>query len=67
MLLSPTDPNTPTGVQNNNSLALYTEFFGMRAVKTGDPVSEQQTNLLIRENEKSFNHSVRTSLNMQKI
>ncbi|XP_014094230.3 trafficking protein particle complex subunit 11 isoform X1 [Bactrocera oleae] len=57
MLLSPTDLNAPTGIQNNNSLALYTEFFGIRAVKTGDPISEQQTNLLIRENEKSFNHS----------
>ncbi|XP_054735288.1 trafficking protein particle complex subunit 11 [Anastrepha obliqua] len=57
MLLSPTDPTGPSALQNNNSVALYTEFFGIRAVKTGDPVSEQQTNMLIRENEKSFNHS----------
>ncbi|XP_017474122.1 PREDICTED: trafficking protein particle complex subunit 11 [Rhagoletis zephyria] len=57
ILLSPTDPTSPNSMQNNNSVALYTEFFGIRAVKTGDPVSEQQINMLIRENEKSFNHS----------
>uniref|UniRef100_W8ARG0 Trafficking protein particle complex subunit 11 n=1 Tax=Ceratitis capitata TaxID=7213 RepID=W8ARG0_CERCA len=57
MLLSPTDPTTPTGMPNNNTMTLYTEYFGIRAVKTGDPISEQQTNTLIRENEKLFNHS----------
>ncbi|XP_037959317.1 trafficking protein particle complex subunit 11-like [Teleopsis dalmanni] len=57
ILLSPTEPMSPTTLQNNNTMNLYTEFFGIRAVKTGEPASEQQTIMLIRENEKLFNHS----------
>lgn len=36
---------------------LYTEFFGIRAVKTGDPVAEQQSNVQLCELERNFNHS----------
>ncbi|KAH8240215.1 hypothetical protein KR032_012184 [Drosophila birchii] len=42
---------------NPNSLSLYTEFFGIRAVKTGDLVAEQQANVQLCEIERSFNHS----------
>lgn len=37
--------------------SLYTEFFGTRAVKTGDPVAEQQANMQLVEQERNFNHS----------
>ncbi|EDV96352.1 trafficking protein particle complex subunit 11 [Drosophila grimshawi] len=36
---------------------LYTEFFGIRALKTGDPVAEQQVNVQLCELERNFNHS----------
>ncbi|XP_033149774.1 trafficking protein particle complex subunit 11 [Drosophila busckii] len=36
---------------------LYTEFFGVRAVKTGDPLAEQQANMLLSELERNFNYS----------
>ncbi|KAH8379401.1 hypothetical protein KR009_004669 [Drosophila setifemur] len=42
---------------NPNPLSLYTEFFGIRAVKTGDPVAEQQANMQLCELERGFNHS----------
>ncbi|XP_030385750.1 trafficking protein particle complex subunit 11 [Scaptodrosophila lebanonensis] len=41
----------------NNTLALYTEYFGIRAVKIGDPVSEQQANMQLCEVERGYNHS----------
>lgn len=42
---------------NPTPLSLYTEFFGIRAVKTGDPVAEQQANVQLCEQERGFNHS----------
>ncbi|EDW50298.1 GM14549 [Drosophila sechellia] len=46
---------TPTPIQN--PLSLYTEFFGIRAVKTGDLVAEQQANMQLCDQERSYNHS----------
>ncbi|XP_052847820.1 trafficking protein particle complex subunit 11 [Drosophila gunungcola] len=46
-----------TPVTNQNPLSLYTEFFGIRAVKTGDLVAEQQANLQLCDQERGFNHS----------
>ncbi|XP_039440432.1 trafficking protein particle complex subunit 11 isoform X1 [Culex pipiens pallens] len=37
--------------------ALYSDFFGIRGTKTGEPVSEQQIICLVQDNEKSYNHS----------
>ncbi|XP_058056020.1 trafficking protein particle complex subunit 11 [Anopheles bellator] len=37
--------------------ALYSDFFGIRGTKTGEPVSEQQIICLVQENERSVNHS----------
>ncbi|KAH8301204.1 hypothetical protein KR018_007509 [Drosophila ironensis] len=37
--------------------SLFTEFFGIRAVKTGDPIAEQQANVQLCELERSYNHS----------
>lgn len=50
--LSPTEqsPTTPA--------ALYSDFFGYRGTKSGEPVSEQQIISLVQINEKKFNHSV---------
>lgn len=45
-------------LQNNNITSLFTEYFGIRAVKAGEPQTEQQVNCIIRENEENFNHSV---------
>ncbi|BFF96716.1 trafficking protein particle complex subunit 11 [Drosophila madeirensis] len=42
---------------NPNPLSLYTEFFGIRAVKTGDLVAEQQANVHLCEQERGYNHS----------
>ncbi|XP_055843157.1 trafficking protein particle complex subunit 11 [Episyrphus balteatus] len=55
--LSPTEPTTPTTLQNISSMALFSEYFGIRTIKTGEPVSEQQVIMLVQENEKNFNHS----------
>lgn len=55
--LSPTEPTSPTTLQNISSMALFSEYFGIRTIKTGEPVSEQQVILLVQENEKNFNHS----------
>lgn len=49
----PSEGSSPGLTQSN----LYTEFFGIRAVKTGDPVAEQQANVQICELERNFNHS----------
>lgn len=38
-------------------MGLYTEYFGIRAIPTGEPLAEQQVNLMIRDAEKNFNHS----------
>lgn len=46
-----------TPAPSPNPLSLYTEFFGIRAVKTGDLVAEQQANAQLCEMERSFNHS----------
>ncbi|XP_026845227.1 trafficking protein particle complex subunit 11 [Drosophila persimilis] len=43
---------------NPNPLSLYTEFFGIRAVKTGDLVAEQQANVQLCEQERGYSHSV---------
>ncbi|XP_050098019.1 trafficking protein particle complex subunit 11 [Anopheles aquasalis] len=37
--------------------ALYSDFFGIRGAKTGEPVSEQQIICLVQENEKAIHHS----------
>uniref|UniRef100_A0A1A9X0V6 Trafficking protein particle complex subunit 11 n=1 Tax=Glossina brevipalpis TaxID=37001 RepID=A0A1A9X0V6_9MUSC len=51
-------PSIPTeSKQNNNITSLFTEYFGIRAVKAGEPQTEQQVNCIIRENEENFNHS----------
>ncbi|SPP76212.1 trafficking protein particle complex subunit 11 isoform X1 [Drosophila guanche] len=42
---------------NPNPLSLYTEFFGIRAVKTGDLAAEQQANVHLCEQERGYNHS----------
>lgn len=55
--LSPTEPTSPTTLQNISSMALFSEYFGIRSIKTGEPVSEQQVIMLVQENEKNFNHS----------
>ncbi|XP_075159390.1 trafficking protein particle complex subunit 11 gry [Haematobia irritans] len=57
-LTSPTDtpPNNFSG-QSNNITSLFTEYFGIRATKSGEPLTEQQINTMIRENEKLYNHS----------
>lgn len=56
--LTPTEaPNSFNG-QTNNITSLYTEYFGIRSLKSGEPLTEQQINLIIRENEKFYNHSV---------
>ncbi|XP_055625411.1 trafficking protein particle complex subunit 11 isoform X2 [Toxorhynchites rutilus septentrionalis] len=44
------------GQPNSNSV-LYSDFFGIRGTKTGEPVSEQQIICLVQEMEKSYNHS----------
>ncbi|XP_055608810.1 trafficking protein particle complex subunit 11 isoform X2 [Uranotaenia lowii] len=41
----------------NANSALYSDFFGIRGTKTGEPVSEQQIICIVQELEKSFNHS----------
>ncbi|XP_023169489.1 trafficking protein particle complex subunit 11 isoform X2 [Drosophila hydei] len=46
---------SPANAAPNQSL--YTEFFGTRAVKTGDPVAEQQANVQLCELERNYNHS----------
>lgn len=38
--------------------AFYSEFFGVRSTKIGDPITEQQVVQFVQTNEKSFNHSV---------
>ncbi|XP_053683190.1 trafficking protein particle complex subunit 11 [Sabethes cyaneus] len=45
-----------TSSTNANSV-LYSDFFGIRGTKTGEPVSEQQVICLVQEIEKSHNHS----------
>ncbi|XP_058981914.1 trafficking protein particle complex subunit 11 [Musca domestica] len=62
--LQSTGPSTPTessnnfnGQGSNNITSLYTEYFGIRSLKSGEPLTEQQINTMIRENEKLFNHS----------
>ncbi|XP_062553378.1 trafficking protein particle complex subunit 11 isoform X2 [Armigeres subalbatus] len=47
------------GKQSSTSLnsALYSDYFGIRGTKTGEPVSEQQIICLVQEMEKSYNHS----------
>ncbi|XP_060652772.1 trafficking protein particle complex subunit 11 [Drosophila nasuta] len=47
--------NSTDATQSQSNL--YTEFFGIRAVKTGDPVAEQQMNVQLCELERNFNHS----------
>ncbi|XP_068150036.1 LOW QUALITY PROTEIN: trafficking protein particle complex subunit 11 [Drosophila tropicalis] len=42
---------------NLNPMSLYTEFFGIRSVKMGDPAAEQQANLQLCEQEQGYNHS----------
>ncbi|EAT46554.1 AAEL002260-PA, partial [Aedes aegypti] len=46
----------PAPTTNPNS-ALYSDFFGIRGAKTGEPVSEQQIICLVQEMEKAYNHS----------
>uniref|UniRef100_A0A6P4EJA3 Trafficking protein particle complex subunit 11 n=1 Tax=Drosophila rhopaloa TaxID=1041015 RepID=A0A6P4EJA3_DRORH len=46
-----------TSLTTQNPLSLYTEFFGIRAVKTGDLVAEQQANLQLCDQELGYNHS----------
>jgi len=46
-----------TPVPNQSPLSLYTEFFGIRAVKTGDLVAEQQANMQLCDQERGYNHS----------
>ncbi|XP_058829687.1 trafficking protein particle complex subunit 11 isoform X2 [Topomyia yanbarensis] len=41
----------------NFNSALYSDFFGIRGTKTGEPVSEQQIICLVQELEKSYSHS----------
>ncbi|XP_055529161.1 trafficking protein particle complex subunit 11 isoform X2 [Wyeomyia smithii] len=41
----------------NANAVLYSDFFGIRGTKTGEPVSEQQVICLVQEIEKSHNHS----------
>lgn len=56
-----TGSSTPTEIlnlQSNNIASLYTEYFGIRSMKSGEPLTEQQIVLMIRENEKLYNHSV---------
>lgn len=48
-------PVTPT--TSSPISILYSEFFGVRGTKTGEPITEQQLISLIQENEKNFNHS----------
>lgn len=38
--------------------AFYSEFFGVRSTKIGDPITEQQVVAAVQANEKGFNHSV---------
>ncbi|XP_073840968.1 trafficking protein particle complex subunit 11 gry [Musca autumnalis] len=55
---TPTDPSSNfNGQSSNNVTSLYTEYFGIRSLKSGEPLTEQQINSMIRENEKLFNHS----------
>ncbi|XP_017000821.2 trafficking protein particle complex subunit 11 [Drosophila takahashii] len=46
-----------TPAPSQNSLSLYTEFFGIRAVKTGDLLAEQQANVQLCDQERGYNHS----------
>nr|XP_029726510.1 trafficking protein particle complex subunit 11 isoform X1 [Aedes albopictus] len=52
-------PAGPDGKQStiNANSALYSDYFGIRGTKTGEPVSEQQIICLVQEMEKSYNHS----------
>uniref|UniRef100_A0A1B0G1W3 Trafficking protein particle complex subunit 11 n=1 Tax=Glossina morsitans morsitans TaxID=37546 RepID=A0A1B0G1W3_GLOMM len=59
---SPMESKQKLNLQNNNITSLFTEYFGIRAVKAGEPQTEQQVNCIIRENEENFNHSVNVSL-----
>ncbi|XP_064547367.1 trafficking protein particle complex subunit 11 [Drosophila montana] len=54
-LLSTSSTKPMTASQTQSSL--YTEFFGVRAVKTGDPVAEQLANVQLCELECNYNHS----------
>uniref|UniRef100_A0A1B0BI35 Trafficking protein particle complex subunit 11 n=1 Tax=Glossina palpalis gambiensis TaxID=67801 RepID=A0A1B0BI35_9MUSC len=54
---SPMESKQKLNLQNNNITSLFTEYFGIRAVKAGEPQTEQQVNCIIRENEENFNHS----------
>ncbi|XP_058459958.1 trafficking protein particle complex subunit 11 isoform X2 [Malaya genurostris] len=59
--LAPTSDG-PSGVvgQNlsvNSNSALYSDFFGIRGTKTGEPVSEQHIICLVQDMEKAYNHS----------
>lgn len=42
----------------------YSEFFGVRSTKIGDPITEQQVVAAVQANEKGFNHSVSTYENI---
>ncbi|XP_021696133.1 trafficking protein particle complex subunit 11 isoform X2 [Aedes aegypti] len=51
-------PAGPDGKPTTNpNSALYSDFFGIRGAKTGEPVSEQQIICLVQEMEKAYNHS----------
>lgn len=57
---SETGKDNATGQQStysNPNSALYSDFFGIRGTKTGEPVSEQQIICLVQVNEKVYNHS----------
>ncbi|KAM7354828.1 trafficking protein particle complex subunit 11 gry [Cochliomyia hominivorax] len=54
---SPTDSQNSFNPQLNNISSLYTEYFGIISSTSGEPINEQQISLMIRENEKLFNHS----------
>uniref|UniRef100_A0A1Q3F724 Trafficking protein particle complex subunit 11 n=1 Tax=Culex tarsalis TaxID=7177 RepID=A0A1Q3F724_CULTA len=53
--LGPADGGKEVAPCSNS--ALYSDFFGIRGTKTGEPVSEQQIICLVQDNEKSYNHS----------
>lgn len=53
--LQPGMPGQPSTANHNS--ALYSDFFGIRGTKTGEPVSDQQIICLVQEMERAYNHS----------
>lgn len=51
---------TNTSDAPSSASVLYSEFFGVRSTKIGDPITDQQVVHFVQAQEKSFNHSVRS-------